>query len=155
VAAEEKRWREARDLALRATKEFPRHAVAAAALADVGTAAGADKQWPVAREMFEMLAKNHPTHPANVAGRLVFAESLLRTGAAPEARRELETFVKTTSPRDPAMRRALVLLAEAQEASGNRAAAIDLYTRLDREYPDSRNDPSNLLKAARLLQADG
>ncbi|PWU18448.1 MAG: hypothetical protein C5B48_14740 [Candidatus Rokuibacteriota bacterium] len=154
VAAEEKRWPEARDLALRATKEFPRHAVAAAALADVGTAAGADRQWPLAREMFETLAKNHPTHPGNVAGRLVYAESLLRTGAAPEARRELETFVKA-SPRDPAIRRALVLLAEAQEASGNRAAAIDLYTRLDRDYPDSRNDPSNLLKAARLLQADG
>jgi TolA-binding protein len=153
VAADEKRWPEARELALRVTTEFPGLAVAAAALGDVGSAAGADAQWPLAREMYETLAKRHPNYHGNVTGRLVFAESLLRTGAAADARRELEIFVKG-SARDARIPQALLLLAEAQEAAGNRAEALELYTRVDREYPRARGDGSILLKAARLLEAD-
>ncbi len=152
VAADEKRWGDARELALRLANEFPPYG--AAALAHVGAAAGADRQWRLAREMYETLSTRYPNHPDGLAGRLVFGEAFLRTGAPADARRELEAFVKT-SPGDPRMPRALILLAEAQEAAGNRAAAVELYKRVDRDYPISTEEGMILLRAARLLQADG
>jgi len=154
LAAQEKRWPEAKSLALRLTSRFPQHEAAAAALADVGAAAGADAQWPLAREMYETLAKRYPGHPGSLTGRFTFGESLLRTGAPAEARRELEAFVKASTG-DPRMPQALLLLAQAQEATGKRAEALDLYTRVEREYPDSKDLGTVLLGAARLLQADG
>src|SRR5262249_18351191 len=83
------------------------------------------------------------------------AESLLRTRSPAEAGRELEGLVKGMSPKDPRMPEALLLLAQAQEAGGNRTAALDTYTRLDREYPDDKRHGATLLGMARLLQADG
>jgi tetratricopeptide (TPR) repeat protein len=155
VAADEKRWPEARELALRLSNEYPRQAVASAALAQVAAAAGADGQWRLAREMYETLATRHRVQAGSLVDRLVFAESLLRTGSPAEARRELETFIKASAS-DPRMPRALILLAEAQEASGNRGAALELYRRVDRDYPAGvKDDGSVLLGAARLLQADG
>ena len=53
------------------------------------------------------------------------------------------------------MPQALLLLAQAQEATGDRAAALDLYTRVEREYPNHKDQGTALLGAARLLQADG
>ena len=154
VAVEEKRWRDGRELALRLATDFPRHAAAAPALADVGAAAGAAGQWPLAREMYEALGKRYPGHPEAVAGRLMFAEALLRTDAPADARRELEAFV-TGAAGDQRLPRALILLAEAQEAAGNRAAALDLYARVDREYRGAKGEEAALLGSARLLQADG
>lgn len=154
VAAEEKRWPEARQLALKLVNQYPRHEGTPAALADVGMKAGADQQWALAREMLELLAARYPSSRGNDAGRLVLGESLLRTGAATEAGRALEAFVRD-SPRDPRIPQALVLLAQAQEATGDRPAAIELYRRLDRDYPKSRDDGTVLLSAARLLQAEG
>jgi TolA-binding protein len=154
VAADEKRWTEAREMAVRLAGEYPRVPLAPSALSEVGAAAGADRQWPLAREMYEALAKRYPEHPGNVAGRLAFGEALLRTGAPADARRELEAFTKG-SPIDAQMPRALLLLAEAQEALGNRAAAVELYARVDREFPGAKSDGSVPLKAARLLQTEG
>ena len=153
VAADEKRWSDARELALRLATDFPRHGFVAPALADLGNAAGADGQWPLAREMYETLARRYPGHPDTIAGRLVLAEAFLRTGLPADARRELEAFMKG-SMGDRRMPRALILLAEAEEAMGNRAAALEVYTRVDREYRSAKDDGAVLLGAARLLQAD-
>jgi TolA-binding protein len=49
---------------------------------------------------------------------------------------------------------ALLLLAQAQEASNNRAAALETYMRLDREYPN-KGGAGALLGTARLLQNEG
>jgi len=155
IAAEEKRWRDARELALRLMTQFPQHEAAPAALADVGTKAGADGQWPLAREMFEALAKRYPGHRGNLAGLVVFGESLLRTGAPVDSRRELEAFVKASPPGDPRMAHALVLLAQAREATGDRAGALELYARVDRGYPNTSEGGVVMLGAARLLQAEG
>ena len=155
VAAQGKNWTEARELALRLANRFPRLEAGAAALADVGAAAGSEGQWALAREMYETLSKRYPTYRGTPEGRLVFAESLLRTGASPEAQRELEAFVKASSPRDPRMPDALLLLAQTQEAGGNRAAALDSYARLEREYPNNKQRGAVMLATARLLQAEG
>ncbi|HXJ82910.1 MAG TPA: tetratricopeptide repeat protein [Candidatus Methylomirabilis sp.] len=155
VAAQAKNWSEARDLALRLSTRFPQNEAAPAVLADLGATAGAEGQWALAREMYETLNKRYPGSKGPAEGRLVFAESLLRTRASVEAGRELDGYVKTLSPRDPKMPEALLLLAQAQEANGNRTAALDTYTRLDREYPDNKQHGAAMLGMARLLQADG
>ncbi|HYB42363.1 MAG TPA: tetratricopeptide repeat protein, partial [Candidatus Methylomirabilis sp.] len=155
VAAEEKRWSDARDLALRLADRFPQREVAPTALAELGAAAGQAQQWPLAREMYEALARRYPGHPGNAAGRVVFAEALLRTGAPADARRELEAFVQQTSPSDPRMPEALLVLAQAQEATGNRAAALDLYSRVQSQYPGYKEGGAVLLSTARLLQGEG
>ena len=154
VAAQSKSWPEARELAVRLTTRFPQHDAAPVALAEIGTAAGADGQWVLSREMYETLAKRYPNYRGSSEGRLAFAESLLRTGAPADARRELEAFVKA-APHDPRMPDALLLLAQAQEASNNRPAALDIYMRIDREYPDSKGAAGVLLGTARLLQGEG
>ena len=53
------------------------------------------------------------------------------------------------------MAEALLLLAQVQEAGGDRTAALDAYTRLEREYPDNKQRGSAMLGTARLLQAEG
>jgi TolA-binding protein len=154
VAAQGKNWTEARELALRLTSRFPQHEATPAALADLGAAAGADGQWSLARQMYETLTRRYPSARGASEGRLIFAESLLRTGAPADARREAEAFVKA-SPRDPRIPDALLLLAQAQEAIGNRGAALDAYARLGREFPGSKERGPVALAMARLLQADG
>jgi TolA-binding protein len=154
VAADEKRWAEARELAVRLTTRFPSHTAAPAAVADLAGASGADAQWALAREMFEVLRVRYPGHAQSPASRLVFGEALLRTGAPAEGRRELEAFVRG-APRDPRLPHALLLLAEAQEATGDRAAALELYQRVNRDYPGAAKEGQALVGAARLLQTDG
>ncbi len=155
AAADEKRWPEAREMASRLQARFPQSEAASAALAEVGATAAADGQWPLTREMYEALVRKSPEHPGIAAGRLGFGEALLRTGAPADGRRELEAFTKATPPTDPRMPRALLLLAQANEAAGNRAAAVDLYARVERDYPNHKEQGTVLLNSARLLQADG
>ncbi|MBI3106177.1 MAG: tetratricopeptide repeat protein [Candidatus Rokubacteria bacterium] len=154
LAGEEKMWGEARTLSGRLAREFPAHPATSAALAALVEAAVRDGQWPVAREAYQMLAARDPSHPVHQAGRLDFAEALLRTGAAPEARRWLEGFVALHGG-DPRMARALLLLAEAHEAVGDRRAAVVTYARLRQEYPSAPGTEHVTLSQGRLLQAEG
>lgn len=153
VATQSKSWPEARELAVKLSTRFPQHDATPAGLAEVGTAASADGQWALSREMFETLAKRYPNYRASSEAHLAFAEALLRTGAPVDARRELDVFMKA-APRDPRMPDALLLLAQAQEASNNRTGALDTYMRIDREYP-SKAGAGALLGTARLLQNEG
>ena len=155
AAAGEKRWPEAREMAAKLQARFPQSEAASAALADVGATAAADGQWPLTREMYEALFRKNPAHPGIAAGRLGFGEALLRTGAPADAKRELDAFTAATPVADPRMPRALLLLAQANEATGNRAAAVDLYARVERDYPNHKEQGTVLLNSARLLQADG
>jgi TolA-binding protein len=153
VAAQSKNWTEARELAVRLTNGFPQNEATPAGLAEVGSAAGAGGQWALSREMYETLTKRYPNYRPSSDARLAFAEALLRTGAPEEARREIDNFTKA-SPRDARMPDALLLLAQAQEASNNRTAALETYMRIDREYPN-KGGAGALLGTARLLQNEG
>lgn len=154
VAAEEKRWTEARELTLRLVRQYPNHDGAVASVSRLAAATGKSGEWPLARDMYQMLAARYPGSAGTLTGRVVFAEALLRTGAAPEARRELEAFVKDAAG-DPQMQRALVLLAEAREATGDRQAALEAYTRYATDNPTTKDTPTVLLGAGRLLQTEG
>jgi tetratricopeptide (TPR) repeat protein len=56
---------------------------------------------------------------------------------------------------DPARARVLPVLAEAQEATGDRAAAARTYARAATEFPKSQGTPVAALGAGRLLQEEG
>jgi TolA-binding protein len=159
LSGEEKKWPEARALTMRVVKDFARSPAAPRALAALGASAAADAQWPLSREAYETLIDRYPTDPAVAAAEVSYAEALLRTGAAPEARRRLEGVVGSASgaasPRDQRMARALSLLAESREAAGDRSGALETYQRLRDQYASTPGAEGAGLAQGRLLQAEG
>jgi TolA-binding protein len=154
LAGEERKWTEARFLTLRIGRDFAKSPAAPMALAALGAGAARDGQWPVAREAYVTLATRYADHPANEAGALDLAEALLRTGAAPDARPRLEAFVDGHAG-DPRLPRALLLLAQAYEAVGEKDKALDLYARLRRDYPVGEGTDRAAFGQGRLLQSEG
>lgn len=134
LAAEEGRWKDARALAMRAVNEFPTTDAAPAALSLMGAAAARAGEWPLASESFRLLTGRYPGYKIGREERLAYAEALYRTGVLAEAQARLQEFIDT-SPTDPGLPRALVLLGRTHEARGDGAAALDVYKRVGREYP--------------------
>ena len=153
VAAEEKRWPEAKTLTLRLADQFPRYEGTQAALTTLATAASQGGQWTLSREMYAKLGERFPGSATTGANRLGYAEALLRTGAAAEARRALEAAAGGAAA--PATPRATMLMAEAQEATGDRAAALDTYARAAAGAGSPKDKAFGLLGQGRLLVADG
>ncbi|MBI4562619.1 MAG: tetratricopeptide repeat protein, partial [Candidatus Rokubacteria bacterium] len=154
IFVEAKRWNEARQWTLRLVNDFPGDEAVDDALARLGVGAVAVKEWPLVRESYQLLLTRYPRSPHAEESRVDLAEALLRTGAPTEARDVLEPFV-ASGARDPRHPRALVLLAEAQEASGERAKAIEALGRLVREHPSSELVESARMTRGRLLQEVG
>jgi len=134
LAADEGRWTDARTLAMRALNEFPTSDAVPAALSLMGAAAARAGEWPLASESFQLLTGRYPGYKTGREARLAYAEALYRTGALVEAQARLQEIIDA-SPRDPELPRALILLGRTHEARGARAAALDVYTRVEREYP--------------------
>ncbi|HSE06127.1 MAG TPA: tetratricopeptide repeat protein, partial [Methylomirabilota bacterium] len=154
VAAEEKRWPEARTLTLRLADQFPKYEGTQAALTSLAAAAGQGEQWPLSREMYAKLGERFPDSATSGATRLGYAEALLRTGAAAEARRALEPGAGGAPAPAPSPRAAM-LMAEAQEATGDRAAALDTYARAAAAAASPKDKALGLLGQGRLLASDG
>jgi TolA-binding protein len=152
VAASEGRWTEARTLAMRAVKEFPSSESAPAALSQLAAAAGRGGQWQLAGETYQLLTERYPDYKSGPESRLGYAEALYRSGALAEARSRLQEFIDT-SPNDPQLPRALILLGRTSEASGDSAAALDLYKRVERDYPAFQGEA--FLGNARVLLLAG
>jgi tetratricopeptide (TPR) repeat protein len=154
LAGEEKKWPEAQQLAQRVTRDYPKSPAAPVALAALGAGAARDGQWAIARDAYGTLGARYPTDPGNDAGALDFAEALLRTGAAPEARPRLEKFLEDHAG-DARVPRALVLLAQAYEAVGEKDKALEVYARVRRDYPSAEGLDRAAVSQARLLQSEG
>jgi TolA-binding protein len=153
VAAEEKRWPEAKTLTLRLADQFPKYEGTQEALTSLAATAGRNEQWALSREMYAKLGERFPGSATSAANRLDYAEALLRTGAAAEARRALEaTPGGAAAPSSP---RSTMLTAEAQEATGDRAGAIDTYARAIAAAGSPKDKAFGLLGQGRLLVADG
>jgi tetratricopeptide (TPR) repeat protein len=82
------------------------------------------------------------------------AEAQLRTGAAGDARTRLDRIVARGTQNEHGLR-ALLLLAEANEALGDQRAALVVYDRLRRDHPQAPWPADRLLAHARLLQGAG
>jgi TolA-binding protein len=136
------------------TRDYPKSPAAPVALAALGAGAARDGQWAIARDAYGTLGARYPTDPGNDAGALDFAEALLRTGAAPEARPRLEKFLEDHAG-DARVPRALVLLAQAYEAVGEKDKALEVYARVRRDYPSAEGLDRAAVSQARLLQSEG
>jgi tetratricopeptide (TPR) repeat protein len=151
VAAEEKRWPEARALTMRLVDQFPKYAGTPAALSGLASAAAQGEEWTLSRDMYAKLGERYPDSASAGGNRLDYAEALLRTGAAAEARRALEPGAagQAQSPR------AAMLMAEAQEATGDRAGALDAYARAVASATSPKEKAVGLLGQGRVLAAEG
>jgi len=153
VASEEKRWPEARTLTLRLLDQYPKYAGTPVALSSLASAAAQGEEWTLSRDLYAKLGERYPDSAASTGNRLDYAEALLRTGAAAEAKRALEPATggtdQTQSPR------AAMLMAEAQEASGDRAGALDAYARAVAAAANPKEKAVGLLGQGRLLAAEG
>jgi TolA-binding protein len=154
LAVEDRKWSEGRALTLRLLKDYPGSDAADDALFRLGTGASAGGQWALAREAFQLLQDRYPKSPLAEDVRLGLAEALLRSGAVAEARGQLEVFLASGSG-DPRLPRALFLLGQTREAAGERAAALETYSRLVADYPGSEATPAGRVAQGRLLLQEG
>jgi TolA-binding protein len=155
LGAEARGWSDALvgTLAGRLVDEFPAYPPAPTLLARVAAAAGSAGHWLRARRAYESLVAGYPAASLGERARLDFAEALFRTGATAEARAQLERHVAT--PGGAQTPRALLLMAELAEATGDRRAALAAYDRLLRDYPRLERSTPSLVSHARLLEDSG
>lgn len=153
VAVEDKQWNEARTLTLKLADQFPQYEGTRAALSSLAAAAAQSQEWTLARDAYAKLGERFPGSPTRPESRLGYAEALLRTGAPAEARRALES--PGGSSGSDASTRAGLLLAEAQEATGDRPAALGTYARATEAATTPTDKALALLGQGRLLLVDG
>jgi tetratricopeptide (TPR) repeat protein len=133
-------------LAGRLMESFPSYPPARQLLAQVGDAAAAAGQWPLARRSLETMRAHAPA--MGRPERLLLAEAQLRTGGSEQARSQLESLAAGGGKEAP---RVLVMLAELHGAAGDRRAALAAHERLQQDYPYFPRPASSLLSHARLL----
>ena len=150
IAVDEKDWRGALATAKRLADEFPSDEATDDALERVGAGAAAASEWPIVAEAYTLMEKRYPTSPFLEPARVTLAEAQVETGRPEAARPVLEQFV-ATSPSDPRAPRAWLALARAREAAGDRAGALDAYTRAVKDASASNLPPEVAFGYARLL----
>ena len=131
---------------------FPSYPATPALLARIGTSAATAGQWQLARQAYEALAARYPDTPTARNATVRLGEALYRTGATGEAHRVLEKAAAAGGEEAP---RALLLLADYHEMTGDRRAALAAYERVLRDYPRLERSPKSLLAHGRLLEQFG
>ena len=147
IAVDEKDWQGALAAARRLVSEQPAYEAADDALERVAAGASQALVWPVATEADTLLRQKYPDSPFAAGARLRLVEGLVETGKASEARPEVEKIVAET-PNDP---RAILLLARVREAAGDRAGALEAYSRAARDSKGPEWSTAALMGHARLL----
>jgi tetratricopeptide (TPR) repeat protein len=132
VAVGEPDWAGALQTAQRLAGDFPRDEMADDALERVGAGAASAGQWPVALEAWALLRQRYPQSPFVQTSRVGFAEAQVETGRAEAARKDMEDLL-AAGGNDPRTARAVLILARARQAAGDRAAALEAYERAARE----------------------
>jgi tetratricopeptide (TPR) repeat protein len=146
LAVQEKDWPGAMANAKRLTAQFKDADVADDALERIIEGAAQAKAWRAVSEAYELLRQQYPRSPFVDASRARFAEAELENGRPDAARRELEVAAQ----RSPAEAGAsLLVLGRAREATGDRAGALDAYSRASRAGVTGTG--SAALQHARLL----
>jgi tetratricopeptide (TPR) repeat protein len=150
IAVEDKDWPSALGSAKRLVSEQPAHEATDDALERVAAAAAQAHAWAVATEADRLLRQKYPDSPFVPGARLRLAQALVETGKAGEARAEVEKIAAET-PNDP---RAVLLLARVREVAGDRAGALEAYSRAARESQGPEWSATALMGHARLLVQD-
>jgi tetratricopeptide (TPR) repeat protein len=151
VAVEDGDWSAALDHARTLVTQFGEHEAADDALERVGAAAARASAWPVVHDAYSLLRQRYPRSPFVAGAGGLFAQALLETGRADEARAELERLAAAPPAPDA---NTWMLLARARERSGDRPGAIEAYARAAKEdtLPERLRDAQRA--QARLLLAE-
>jgi TolA-binding protein len=150
IAVDEKDWPGAVATAKRLASEFPTNEAADDAFERVGAGAAAAAAWPTVIEAYTLMEKLYPQSPFLEPARVTIAEAQVETGKPDVARPVLEQFV-ATAPSDSRTQRAWLALARARDAAGDRAGALDAYTRALKDQTVSDLRPEMALGYARVL----
>ncbi|PYN90763.1 MAG: hypothetical protein DMD87_01055 [Candidatus Rokuibacteriota bacterium] len=150
IAVDEKDWPGALATAKRLTSEFPSDEAADDALERVGAGAAASGAWPTVIEAYGLMEKLYPKSPFLEPARVTVAEAQVETGKPDAARPALGQFV-AASPTDPRAPRAWGALARVRDAAGDRAGALEAYTRAMKDTTASDLRPEMALGYARVL----
>lgn len=153
LAAEDKDWPNALADARRLATDFADADVADDGLFRAGAGAAEAHVWPVAYDALGLLRQRFPASPFVEDSRVTFAEAQVETGHAADARQSMEAFVNA-SPADPRAGRALLVLARAREATGDRAGALQAYGRAAQDGTALAWSGERLLDYGRLLAQD-
>jgi TolA-binding protein len=153
LAAANSGWSDAlvAKLVHRLVDESPAYPSAPTLLARVATSAVSAGQWPTARRAYETLVRQYPQSPVTASARMQWAEGLIRAGAKADARAPLEDAAAAGGDDRP---RALRLLADVEEALGNRERARRLLQQVV-EADDGELASEAAYRVGRMLSADG
>jgi tetratricopeptide (TPR) repeat protein len=150
IAVTEKDWPGALDYSRRLVDDYPAHEAADDGLERVAAGAAAVAAWPTALRADMLLRDRYPRSPFTEAARVRVAEALLETGKRDDARREVDQ-VLAASPNDA---RATLLLARMREAGGDKAGALEAYSRAARDGEGLKASAPALLGHGKLLVED-
>jgi tetratricopeptide (TPR) repeat protein len=151
IAVEDKAWPEVEILSSQLVDRFPTYPAMPEVLVRVASQAASEQQWPIVVRTYGYTVTHSRTTDLAPQARLDFAEALLRTGDAAQARVELTRFAET-APRSPETPRALHLLGEVSETLDEPREALAAYDRLRRDFPRAEWTTQSLLLHVRLLQ---
>src|SRR5262249_22234278 len=135
--------------AKRIVAQFKDADVADDALQRIVEGAAQAKAWPVVSEAYQILRQQYPRSPFVEGSRMLFAEAELESGRPDAARRELEQLVAQQPTAEGG--KALVILARAREATGDRAGALDAYARAAQSGGVAGAGAEAMIHQARLL----
>jgi tetratricopeptide (TPR) repeat protein len=148
VALESRDWRGALTTARRLATEYPTHETADDAFERVAAAAAGAKAWPIALEADTLLRQRYAQSPFVAGSRVRVAEAQLESGRVDEARQEIDKAGDVTDARSA------MVVARVREAAGDRAGALEAYSRAAREGTGAEWSTPALFGHARLLSQD-
>lgn len=151
IAVAEQDWPRALATARRLISQFKDVDQADDALERIGAGAAQVRAWPVVSEAYQLLRQQYPQSPFVEGSRLAFGEAELEAGRTDVARRELEAAIPSVAPAQAGP--ALLLLARARQAAGDRAGALEAFSRAARTR-GADWDRETLFAHANLLLAD-
>jgi len=149
LAVQERDWPVALTNAKRLVAQFKDAEFADDALERIGAGSAQARSWRTVSEAYQILRQQYPQSPFVASSRILFAEAEMENGRPDVARRELEAIAPSLTSADAG--RALVALGRAREATGDRAGALDAFSRAARGAGQAGLGKDATFQQARLL----
>ena len=149
LAVQERDWAVALTTAKRLVAQFKGAEFADDALERVIVGSAQAQSWRTVSEAYQLLRQQYPQSPFVASSRSLFAEAEIENGRPDVARRELEAIAPSLTSADAS--RALVALGRAREATGDRAGALDAFSRASRGAGSAGLSKDALVQQARIL----
>jgi tetratricopeptide (TPR) repeat protein len=149
LAVQERDWPGALTSAKRLVAQFKGAEFADDALERIIVGSAQAQSWRTVSEAYQILRQQYPQSSFVASSRALFAEAEIENGRPDVARRELEAIAPSLTSADAS--RALIVLGRAREATGDRAGALDAFSRASRGTGAAGLSKDALVQQARIL----